>query len=226
MKRYVRLSYDINVDTPLYPGTPPIIITPGKQISRGDSCNTSLVTISSHTGTHIDAPRHFIDSGRTINDYSQEELVFTKPLIIDCPKDAAEIIEADDLSMLNNSTQADLLLIRTGFHKYREKDIEAYCRRNPSLSAGAARWIRENFPNIRGIGIDCISVSSSANRKMGGETHRILLMNDGFDGAPVLIIEDMRLPLEIKKLREVMLLPLFVEGIDGTPCAVIGMTEE
>lgn len=211
---------------PLYPGTPSVIVTPEKQIRKGDSCNTSLINISSHTGTHIDVPRHFIDSGRAISDYSLEEFFFIRPLLIDCPKGIDEIIEIDDLTVLVDSPQADILLIRTGFQEYRNRDVNTYCFRNPCLSTDAARWIRENFPAIRGIGVDCISVSSSINREMGRETHRILLTDNDFTGEPVLIIEDMSLPSKIKDLDEVIVSPIFIEGLDGAPCTVIGIIQD
>lgn len=226
MKRYIKLSYNIGVDTPLYPETPPVIIEKVKEISKGNSCNTSIINISSHTGTHIDVPRHFIDSGRAISDYSLEEFFFIRPLLIDCPKGIDEIIEIDDMTLLVDSPQTDILLIRTGFQEYRNRDVNTYCFRNPCLSTDAARWIRKNFPCIRGLGIDCISVSSGINRDMGRETHRILLTDNDFTGAPVLIFEDMFLPSEINDLDEVIVSPIFIEGLDGAPCTVVGIIED
>lgn len=234
MKRYIKLSYNISVDTPLYPETPPIIIKKVKEISKGNSCNTSLITLLNHAGTHIDAPRHFFNSGRTITEYSIEELVFQKPLIVDCPKRVDEVIEIDDLVSLINSNDTDMLLIRTGFYRYRIAQSSAlnlqslynYCYKNPYLSPKTAEWIRNNHSHIRAIGIDCISISSYEKREIGRETHKILLNSDKFKGSPVLIIEDLYLPHEIKKLDELIISPIFIEGVDSTPCTVIGVIND
>jgi kynurenine formamidase len=234
MKRYVRLSYNISVDTPIYPETPPIIIEKVKEISKGNSCNTSVVTLSNHAGTHIETPYHFFDFGRTITEYSIEEFVFQKPLIIDCPKRSDEAIEIDDISSPMNSNYADMLLIRTGFYKYRTiqssdlnpQSLYTYSHKNPYLSPKAAEWLRNNHPDIRAIGIDCISISSHEKRDIGKEAHKILLKKDGFKGEPVLIIEDLYLPYEIKKLDELIVSPIFMESVDSSPCTVIGIMQD
>ncbi len=234
MKRYVRLSYNVGLDTPLYPGTNPVVIERVKEISKGDSCDTSLITFSNHAGTHIDAPKHFYMSGRPISEYSLEELVFKNPILVDCPKEMDEVIEIDDLERLKGSTDADLLLIRTGFHRYRTaqssvlspQSFSVYCHKNPYLSPEAAEWIRNNFPKMRAIGIDCISIASHSYRKQGRETHKILLSEDWFSGPAVLILEDLYLPYEIKKIDEIIVCPVFIEGVDSAPCTVIGVFED
>lgn len=231
MRNYLKLSYNITADAPLYPGTDPVITKVSKAISMGDSCNTFVITFSNHIGTHIDVPKHFFESGRAISDYSLKELIFTKPLIIDCPKQTEEIIGIDDLEKAINSTDFDLLLIRTGFQKYRSdsnqnvENFDIYSCKNPCLSPKAAGWLRNNFSNIRAIGIDCISIASYAHRDLGRETHRVLLENTA-KGSPVLIIEDLNLSNQINHFEEVIVAPLYIEDIDSAPCTVIGVTRE
>jgi len=226
MKRYVRLSYDIGENTPLYPGINPVAIRKVKEISKGDSCNTFLITFSNHTGTHIDAPGHFWNSGRTISEYSLEELVFKNPFLVDCPKGIDEVIEINDFDSLRGCRDTDLILIRTGFHKYRSEDVYTYCYKNPCFLPETAVWIRNNFPNMRAIGIDCISIASHSHRELGRETHKILLKEDGFRSSSFLILEDLRLSYEIKKIDELIVSPVFIEGIDSTPCTVIGVIND
>lgn len=233
--RYARLSYDTGPSMPLYPGTQQVIIKPGKEILKGDSCNTLVVTFSNHTGTHIDAPKHFWDSGRSICDYQIEDFIFKKPLLIDCTKSIDEMIIADDLSHHINRSDPDLLLIRTGFNKYRaERPVDynseapgyIYCNKNPYLSAEAAVWLREQHKSIKAIGVDCISIASHAHREIGRETHRILLKESDSVGQPILIIEDMNLSGDLKHLHEVIIAPLFIENADSTPCTVIGLIND
>lgn len=221
-KKYIRLSYEIDEQTPLYPGTPSFSLQEVKKIREGDSCNTSLITMSNHGGTHVDAPRHFFDSGRSISEYKLEELIFRTPQLIDCQKGPEEIIGCEDLEG-KIPRDCDLLLLRTSFYKRRNKDKHAYCFKNPSLSPDAARWIRNNFHNVHAIGIDCISVSRHGLKDPGRETHRILLQANGFDGPPVLILEDVDLSTGINGLKQVMVVPFYVTGIDSAPCVIIGV---
>lgn len=221
-KKYLRLSYTMDENTPLYPGTPPFIFKEVKKIRAGDSCNTSLITMSNHGGTHVDAPKHFFDSGRSISEYGLEELMFSAPQVIDCYKGPEEIIERKDLEG-KVSRDCDLLLIKTGFYNYRGKDKDTYCFRNPALSPEAARWIRENYPDVRAIGVDCVSVSCCRHRESGRETHKILLQANGFNGPPVLILEDVDLSSNLNGLKEAMVVPFFVRGIDSAPCIIIGV---
>ena len=211
---------------PLYPKTEPVDIKKVRDMKRGDSCNKSLVVLSNHAGTHIEAPAHFWDSGKNISDYSIEDLVFKDPVIVDCPKGAGEIIGIDDLKGISAKKPADALLLRTGFFKFRDKDSKSYCYENPSLSTEAARWIREELPCLRAVGIDAISISCVERRDMGREAHRILLGSDGFRGKPVLIIEDLDLSGAPEGLDELIVSPLFIEGVDSAPCTVIGVAHD
>ena len=226
MKRYLRLSYDIGARTPLYPGTPQVVIEKVKEMDKNDLCNTYKVAFSNHTGTHIDAPNHFYNNGRRIGDYPPGDLVFSRPVIIDIPKEAGEAIEANDLIGRIGSKRPDALLIRTGFQKYREADAERYCFKNPYLSPESAAYLRKGLPGLRAIAVDCISISSHSNRDAGKETHKILLKEEGPGRDAVLIIEDMYFPSGVGSIDELIVMPVFMEEIDSSPCTVIGIIND
>ncbi len=226
MHRVIRLSYGIEEEMPLYPGIPALKVRQVKGIDKGDSCNTFSITFSNHSGTHIDAPRHFFNSGKSAKDYLADKLVCKNPIVIDCPKRPGEIIEAKDLAGLPAGKDADALLIRTGFYKYRSSDAVAYCNNNPSLSPEAARWIRQNLLNLKIFGIDSISISSKARGAMGAESHKVLLTDEGYEGGPVLILEDLYLPADLSKLDELLVFPVFNADIDSSPCVVVGVTHD
>ncbi|KJU81324.1 cyclase family protein [Candidatus Magnetobacterium bavaricum] len=221
MKRHVRLYYEIHIDMPLYPGTMQVIVESIKSIARGDSCNTFNITFTNHSGTHIDAPNHFWKSGRSINEYTIDELVFRNSFLLDCPKGINEYIGVNDISELLLDKTPDLILIRTGFSKNRSTH-EEYCYQNPYILPETAEWIRVNCPTVRALGIDCISVASYSYREIGRETHRILLKEDGFSGPAILIIEDMWLPTNTN-YDEIIVSPLFIKGVDSAPCTVVGI---
>ena len=103
--KYVLLSHTIDEKTPLYGNTPAPCILAHSRISEGDSSNTSILSIHNHTGTHIDAPKHFVDDGKTISEYTLDELVFNNPVVVDCPKDDASFITPEDLQHASHMHQ-------------------------------------------------------------------------------------------------------------------------
>jgi kynurenine formamidase len=194
-------------------------------MADGDSCNTALIKLHAHSGTHIDAPKHFWDEGRNISDYNINELIFQAPLVIECPKAPGELILADDLDGFEDQLRnCDILLFRTGFWKLRGQEV--YRLENPGISPETAELIRNEYENIKCIGLDSISVSSFANRELGRKTHNILLQKGDYQGEPVLLIEDMDLSSnELNKIKMIVVAPLMIEDIDSGPCSVIGLME-
>ncbi len=214
---WILLSHKISIDTPSYNMGPSLEIRPYKLIARGDSSNSYIIQFYNHLGTHVDAPRHFDENGRAIADYTQEELVFKKPKLIDIPKDIDEPITAENLrSIQDELSNVDLLMIRTGIQRIREEKSESFAREGPYLTPEAARFIVDELPNLRALGVDAISISSPKHRTEGREAHRILLRNRNF-----LIIEDMNLQNKPTNIKQVIIAPLMIIGIDSAPCIVL-----
>ena len=74
--------YDISVplsgDIPVYPGDPPVIIEPALLIDKGDSSNVFRLFLSTHAGTHIDAPRHMLSHGVTVDHLCLSQFVHSE----------------------------------------------------------------------------------------------------------------------------------------------------
>lgn len=218
-KQYRLLSYPLSVDTHGYGGEKPLRIKKDKLISRGDSCNASILIFPNHLGTHIDCPNHFFDLGKKLSQYRIEEFIFSNPVTLDCQKRENELVTLDDIrGNLKKLKGKDILLLRTGFYKYRSSI--KYARNNPGIDPEAAIFIRKNLSCLKCIGLDSISVSPYGNRKMGRETHRIFLRKHPFKGQPVRIIEDMDLSGNLTDIRKVFVAPLFIKGVDSAPCTV------
>ncbi|MEM0443866.1 MAG: cyclase family protein [Candidatus Caldarchaeum sp.] len=216
---WVLLSHKLSTLTPCYDDGPRLEVIPVKQVSRGDSSNSYSVKLFNHLGTHVDAPYHFDEAGRRIASYTAEELLFSRPLLVDLPKKEGELITENDLRpYAAEIASADLLLLRTGFQSLRESRPEVFMKRGPCLSSGAASFLR-NFTGLRALGVDMISISSPINREQGREAHRILLRGRSF-----LIIEDMDLLDKPSKYMRVVVSPLLIEEVDSAPCTVLGET--
>ncbi|MCX5782679.1 MAG: cyclase family protein [Elusimicrobia bacterium] len=219
--RYQLLSYPLTEKTPMYGGTESLRIMPQKSIKKGDSCNTSVITLLNHSGTHIDAPKHFWDSGKSLSELSLSALHFKSPVIAVCLKEQGEIIEVNDLKNAIKRSRFDILILKTGFQRYRISNRSLYCFKNPCLSPDAAAWLRKTYPSLRAIATDCISIASWAHRELGRETHRVLLRE--YNGKSILVIEDMFLPTNAGKMKEILVSPWRIHGIDSAPCNVIGI---
>lgn len=219
--QYRLLSYKLSSDTHGYGGKRPFTLKQDRAISRGDSCNTFIFNLPNHTGTHIDCPRHFFNSGKKIGGYKIKDFIFSSPILLNCTKSANELIAERDIKRnLKRLKTADIALFRTGFYRYRGR--VKYSTENPGFSPEAAMFIRMELGNIRCVGIDAISVSPYQNRELGGKVHKIFF-KDTFKHKPPCLIEDMDLSGRLGSLKEVYTAPLLVKDADSAPCTVFGV---
>ena len=89
---------------------------------------------------------------------------------------------------------------------------------SPGFSAAGARFLRDNFPGLRGLGLDTLSLACMAQLEEGLEAHRVLL---GGPGRRFLILEDVDLAPELSHLRQVMVVPWQVRDWDSGPCTIL-----
>lgn len=218
---YKLLSYPINAATPAYGSTPVPTLTPYSRIAKGDTSNSCIISMHNHTGTHIDAPKHFVDNGRSISEYTLDELTFKSPVQVDCPKDSAELISPKELQhALHQHQKCDCLLLHTGFGRFRAE--EKYRTHNPGIAPETILWIRREYSEIRCIGIDTISISSFQHRDAGREAHIAAFKELDEFGEPLLLIEDMKLDMNSSERFGIMFVfPWQIEGLDSVPCSIV-----
>lgn len=224
--RYKVLSYPINAATPIYGNAPELSIKPYKEISKGDTSNSYIISVHNHAGTHIDAPKHFVDNGKSISDYSLDELVFENPIIVDCLKDSATLITPDDIQNVSHLLQmSDCLLLHTGFGQFRAG--EKYRTHNPGIAPETILWIRREYPDIRCIGIDSISISSFQHRSEGREAHKAAFIEQKGLGKPLLLIEDMKLDISSDEIcKTIIVFPWLIDRLDSAPCSIIASVKD
>ena len=216
--KYRYLSYSFSQGMPVYAGKANLAIKAKRSISGGDSTNVYRFTMESHWGTHIDAPRHFFNNGKCIDDYPCETWFFKAPQVIDIVLKPAEILNIGKW-IKNINPLCDILIFRSGWSALRKH--RKYVFKNPGIHPELAIYLRKNYHNLRAIGIDWLSISSIKNRELGREAHRAFLGSKG-GGKPVLIVEDMRIASKLSGLRKIIISPIVVSGIDSAPCTVIG----
>nr|WP_255332397.1 cyclase family protein [Methanocalculus taiwanensis] len=121
--KYINAPPHFLSSAPLYSGTPQVGISQSKSIATGDSSNTSMITFSSHSGTHLDLPRHFCQNGAAVTDILLPETIFAPVFCIDLPIEGDQPITSEDLkqplSQIDGIQNAAGLLIRTGMFRLR-----------------------------------------------------------------------------------------------------------
>ena len=162
------LSYPIKDGDPTWPGNPTCSLEPHTSIAKGDTANTATIHLFNHYGTHLDGPMHFNPNGISLDKVPVERFFYQKPLVIDVPKKAGEKILTEDLMPYKDQiAQADFLFLRTGFWKKRKSDPSVYENNGPAVGSAAATYLRENFPNLKAIGLDFVSLASYSDGKDG-----------------------------------------------------------
>jgi arylformamidase len=221
----IRISHDIEPGFPEYPDNPPpLVIEQVYDYRKGNACQTRMLHLYGHAGTHIDGPLHFNPQGPELYRIPLERFFFESPVLIDVPKGESELITPEELRAHAGAiARADLLLIRAGWTAIRGQDPVRYTRLGPGVSEAAAKYLMTEFPGLRALGLDFVSAAAPVKGKIGDgiRAHQALLGLGREDGRFCLIVEDMNLPADLEPPRRVIALPLFVVGTDSAPCTVI-----
>ncbi|MDO8303745.1 MAG: cyclase family protein, partial [Sedimentisphaerales bacterium] len=190
---------------------PALKITPVERFEYGDTADTSLVEVFNHCGTHIDLPGHKIRDGKTLSDSSIEEFIFERPYIVDIPlQDEQNALVSDFEPYKQQLSQCDLLLIRSGFSRFRQTDKNRYVWKTPGVSVEAAKWLMQTCPQLKAIGMDFLSFETLGDTSHKSQAHLAVLQRN------VKIIEDLNLDnLANGKILRVFAFPLFIEGVDS-----------
>lgn len=222
MSKLIWMSYPLGLDDPRPPAIPAPELMPLYTVDKDDAA-VQIIKVASHTGTHVDAPCHVVENAVEITEYSPEEFVFTRPVVIDLQMADEQIVMPEDLTPHADALQsADIALFRFGFADVRKTDGERFSKGMPGFGVESATWIRVNCPNLRAVGMDVPSLACIAYLDRTMSAHNVLL---GGEGCRFLVIEDMKLDMDLGGLREVRLSPWLVTGMDSGPCSVVGMIE-
>jgi len=204
------VSVPLNSNTPTYPGDPGIHIKQWLQLANGDPANVSLINFGLHSGTHVDAPAHFIDGGAKVGSLPLDSLL-GEAEVVEVPDKIDVIDERFVTAHCGSGSQRILFKTRNsvfwgdterGFH-------EDYVHIDP----GAARWLVKS--GIKLVGIDYLSVEKFESDSF--PTHLAFLTSG------VVIVEGLDLRAVPGGRYELLCLPLKIAGGsgDGAPARVI-----
>ena len=215
MAPYLSLSFFLDHNTPIYGGSKGIIVSQERSIKKGDTANTKKIQLNNHSGTHVDFPNHFFISGLTSEKYDPDFWIFENPFLLTKKIMQDKIIDISDEEIDMIPTHTDFLIYKTEFGKHR--DSPKYWKNNPGFSPSVAEKLRNNFPKLRVLGTDIISITAYQNRELGREAHRKFLGGEN----PILLIEDMDLGLLKTQPKFIFCAPLLVKGLDSSPINII-----
>lgn len=221
------LSHPIETGTPVYPGDPSPRVETAATVAE-DGYRVSRLEIGTHTGTHIDAPSHVIDGGKSLDAFSVETYRFGALLVDLRPLEPREPVSRERLEEAIGSVRRDgtsnthngnpdLLVVRTGWDEY--WGTERY-HDHPYLTAEAAQAVVERGLSI---GIDAFSVDpspgpgTSPDEPDGIPAHHLLLEND------LLIVENLRGLSDLPSEFELHAYPLPVRDADGSPIRAVAV---
>jgi len=204
-----RRIYDISVPLspalPVYPGDPAIEMTPFTQLAKGDVSNISHLALCSHSGTHLDVPRHFFAQGDSLDSLDLDTLIGPVRLVTVTGQNP---ITADLLQRLDLGTAQRILFKTRNSRLWAQPDFHPdYI----ALTASAAHYLVAR--GVKLVGIDYLSVDTYGDNDF--PVHRILL------GSHVLIVEGLDLRAVTAGDYELIALPLRIQDGDGAPARVI-----
>jgi arylformamidase len=203
--RLIDVSVPLDSQLPTYPHNTPFSLEPIKRIARGDSSNVSTLHMSAHTGTHVDAPRHFFDQGAGTESLPLE-LLIGRARVIEIDSRAG--VAAEDLAPIDLSDDIRVL-IKT--HNSRLWGSPEFHEDYVGVTDSGARHLVEH--GIKVVGVDYLSVEKFHNP--GAPAHHVLL------GAGTIVIEGLNLQEVDPGVYEMFCLPLRVVGSDGAPARVV-----
>ena len=207
MPTIIDLSPTISPDLPVWPGDPSVRLRRLASLDDGDAFTLTELAMSAHTGTHVDAPAHYLPGGSGVDALSLHALV--GPALVVDVGDAA-MITAEVLAGLDIPAEMERLLFRT-----RNSDRALMASREfhtdfVAISACGARWLAQR--RVRLVGMDYYSVAPYDEL---APTHQILLQ------AGVVIVEGLDMTAVEPGAYQFICLPLKIENADGAPARAI-----
>ena len=202
------ISLTISPTLPTWPGDPPLELELIESMDKGAHNNVTRISASVHLGTHVDAPHHFLNDGRTVESLSLD--VLTGPCYVTQLPDGVEMITADMLDRSEISSEMKRVLFGTRNSHLWAKGESKFQTDFVAITEDGAEWLVEH--GIQLVGVDYLSVAPYGDSV---PTHTVLLK------AGVVIVEGLNLSQVMRGFYYLYCLPLKISGSDGAPARAI-----
>lgn len=208
----------IDLSQPLFDGAPNCPAHPVPRSQRTadhpeQGWRMEVLTVASHTGSHVDAPLHKIAGGKTISELPLEAFVGPARIVDLRPLEPETAIGPDRLEPALGAVlkPGEIVLLCTGWGDLRERN-DLWLKQSPFLDPEGARWLVER--QVRAVGIDHYSIGGSRD-PVNSQTHTVLL------GAGIWVAEELRFPPEALAVPQpvtFMALPVHLRDHSGAFC--------
>jgi len=214
--KIIDLTLTISNKIPTFPGSPQPNFIPWEKI-KDDGYNLELLFLSSHTGTHLDAPYHFLEKGAKIHEISLKKLV-SNAVLIKSRKKSNESVTKTDIQKFEKKhgkiASFSSVIFYTGWQRNLQKKY--YFTKNPGLSVSAAKYLASKKISL--VGIDSPSIDLGTDSKFS--VHQI------FSKKGILIVENLANLEKIKSSKfHLVVLPLKLKNATGSPVRAIAFVE-
>ena len=214
--KVIDLTLTISEEIPTFPGSPQPNFINWETLEK-DGYNLELLFLSSHTGTHIDAPYHFLKKGQKIHQIVTRRLV-TEAILIKIRKGANQSITKTDIQKFEKKygriDDGSTVIFHTGWQKNLKK--ESYFLRNPGLAVSAAKYLASKKINL--VGIDSPSIDLGKDSKFS--VHHILAKSG------ILIVENLANLEKINsEMFHLIVAPLKLKNATGSPVRAMALTD-
>jgi len=207
--RIIDLTHPLQPDISVYPGDEAPVITTTATIGL-DGYRTKRLTVSTHSGTHIDAPAHLMPRAKTLDQFPASHFQ-GRAVVVDC-RDVQGEISRRYLEPLITPLDAEFILLLTGWDRHWR--TEAYLTGFPVLSVQTAEWMAGL--SLKGIGLDAISIDHPDSSQLPNHRH--------FLGKDIVIIENLANLASIPcPACHLYCLPLLITKTDGAPARVVAV---
>ena len=208
--RVIDISIPIHQGMLTYPGDPVVSLVRVVGMSDGEASNLSVLSMSTHTGTHIDPPLHFIADGASIDEVALDVFV-GEAVVADMRGNAS--IGPDELKAADLAEGIERLLFLTDRSAAWSDPMTAWPKRYTALTLEGARWVVDH--GVRLVGIDFPSIEDADAGSGTFPVHRTLL------GAGVVILEGLDLRVAPVGRSTLWCLPLKIRDGDGGPARAV-----
>jgi len=214
--KIIDLTLTVSDEIPTFPGSPQPSFIPWENVKE-DGYNLELLFLSTHTGTHVDAPYHFLEKGAKIHEISLKRLV-SEAVLIKSKKKGGESITKIDIQKFEKKhgkiAGFSSVIFYTGWQRNSQKKY--YFTKNPGLSVSAAKYLASKKINL--VGIDSPSIDLGTDSKFS--VHQI------FAKKGMLIVENLANLEKIKSSKfHLVVLPLKLKNATGSPVRAIAFVE-
>ena len=214
--KIIDLTLTVSDEIPTFPGSPQPSFIPWENVKE-DGYNLELLFLSTHTGTHMDAPYHFLEKGAKIHEISLKKLV-SEAILIKSKKKSGGSITKTDIQKFEKKhgkiTGFSSVIFYTGWQRNLQKKY--YFTKNPGLSVSAAKYLASKKINL--VGIDSPSIDLGTDSKFS--VHQI------FAKKGILIVENLANLEKIKSSKfHLVVLPLKLKNATGSPVRAIAFVE-